>query len=75
MKHISEYGILQSQIIDRLEVITKCSISNNIVFTNRSTSKNPNIWTIRFFNYNDEKHYKATLKYGCLISNIREFKL
>lgn len=72
MKNLSEYGILKNQIIESLEAITKSSISNNILFTNRSTSKKTNVFTIKFFNYDNRKFYKATLKYGFLISNIRE---
>ena len=74
MKSLSEYGIYKFQIVEQLEAITKLSISNHILFTNRSTSKKPNLFTIEFFDYDNRKFYKATLKRGFLISNIREVK-
>ena len=72
MKNLFEYGIYQSQIVESLEAITKSTISNHILCTNRSTSKNTNVLTIKFFNCDNGKFYKATLKRGFLISNIRE---
>lgn len=75
MKNLSEYGINYFKIVEQLEAITKKStISNHILFTNRSTSKKPNVFTIEFFDYENRKFYKATLKRGFLISNIREVK-
>lgn len=75
MKNLSKYGINYFKIVEQLEAITKKStISNHILFTNRSTSKKQNVFTIQFFDYENRKFYKATLKHGCLIGNIREVK-
>ena len=54
-------------IIERLQSILKVNVSNNILF-----KRNGKNWTITFYNCDTEKYYKCTLKYGCLISNIRE---
>jgi len=75
MKNLSEYGICHFKIVERLEAITKKStISNHILYFNRSTSKKPNLFTIEFFDYENRKFYRATLEHGCLIGNIREVK-
>lgn len=57
------------EIVESLEKITGNSIGNNITIFPNGKNK-----TIRFYNCDLEKYFKCTLKYDCLISNIREIK-
>jgi len=66
---LSKEGIYISKIVERLEAITKATISNNLLFTKRGEK-----YTIKFYNCDDSKYYKATLEHKCLIGNIRESK-
>lgn len=59
----------KSEIIERLEKITNSVISSDLLF--KPNGKN---WTVLFYNCSVGKHFKATVKYGFLISNIRETK-
>lgn len=56
-------------IIERLGAITNSSIASDILF--KPNGKN---WTVLYYNCSVGKHFKATVKHGCLISNIRETK-
>ena len=60
---------LKTEIVKKLEAITKNIISNNILFKNNGKNL-----TVIFYNCCSEKYFKATIKHGCLISNIREYK-
>ena len=59
----------KQQIIERLEAITNSSIASDVLF-----KRNGKNWTIIYFNCSTNKHFKATVKHSCLISNIRETK-
>jgi hypothetical protein len=66
---LSKEGIYISKIVERLQAITKATISNHLLFTKRGDK-----YTIKFYNCDDCKYYKATLEHKCLIGNIRESK-
>jgi hypothetical protein len=61
--------IYKQHVIERLESITKATISNHVLFTKRGDK-----YTVKFYNCDDCKYYKATVQYNCLIGNIREAK-
>lgn len=60
---------LKSEVIKRLEAITNSSISSDLLF-----KPNGKKWTVHYYNCTAHKHFKATIQYGFLISNIREVK-
>ena len=66
---LNKEGIYTSKIVERLQAITKATVGNHLLF-----SKRGNKYTIKFYNCDDCKYYKATLEHKCLISNIRESK-
>ncbi len=57
------------QVRERLEAITNSAIASDMLF-----SPNGKKWTVHYYNCTTHKHYKATINYGFLPSNIREVK-
>lgn len=60
---------LKSEVIKRLEAITNSVVASDLLF-----KPNGKKWTVHYYNCTLHKHFKATIQYGCLISNIRETK-